>query len=495
MKPTRTLIITFILLLHASVSFGQTITAGISKAVLQCAPSSTTLELAFDKSLFTLIEEARLAYAKAPDNAKDLAYANLTKLIANIEKLDEPGGVPNLSIIRVSTSAEIYGARGSSTQVMLRYSLRGRGQIRITDIEDPEKGNKLPDTLLFDVVGFEKSADPLGLVIQGVTKNPSMAVIAIDPSCKPDVQSLPVQTQKKDTLVPDRRFREKLDAEVTKEDANFLLDVSVDGTKRTDVVRKNATGTVGLTIVPKHFTKLGFHGIYEFQPFFLEVNYKATTDKTTFISNLGTRLNHLFVFGDDGRGYSNKKDKRQIVPGIATTITAKLEVDRFFKSTNLVGEIQSGIPINLWQSRNWRVRVEPSIGITAGRNLNQPDEAARAFTFGSGNTATRWIARPYFYGEFVFEGWRDRFMKPVLSINYRRSYPLFAEAFMDKKGKVVAGYSRIVRDYVTAKISFDAGKLLTPFISYERGRQSPGYVLVDNKFRLGISVKFKGKDR
>lgn len=484
-----------ILLTFCSFAYSQKITAGISRASLNCGNGSNKLEVEFDKSLLTLLEEARKTYDKAPDNAKALALDNLTKLFTNINKLDDPIAVPNLNIIRLNTDATLTVGVGAPTPVMLRYSLKGKGQIQISSADKPSPSDTLPDVLLFEVNGYMYSKDDLGLVIQGVTKNPSMAVISVDPSCKPMSTGLPVQTQEKDGLVPDRRFVERLDADVTKEDGNFLLDFSLDGTKRSKTVRKNAFATIGLTIVPKHFTKLGFHGIYEFQPYFFELNYKAAVDKTTFITQMGTRLNHLFVFGDDGRGYSNKEDKRQLVPGIATTITGKLEIERFFKATNLVGEFQSGIPFNIMQSRAWKLRIEPSMGIAAGRNLNQPDDAARAFIILSGNSASRWIARPFVNGELVFEGWRDRFFKPIVTFGYRRSFPLVAEAYLDSKGKFIAGYSRIVRDYVTAKFSFDAGKLLTPFFSYERGRQSPGYVLVDSKFRLGVGVKFKGKDR
>lgn len=494
MKIKRILILTTLVFATVSICSGQTITASISRATLHCDGATRELEVEFDKSLHTLLDEARKTYERAPSNAKAAALKNLKDLYDNILKLNNTTAVPQLNLIRLNTSS-LASDGGASTPVMFRHTLVSKGQMQIATHLTPTLGDKLPDVLLFTVNGFNSSKDSLGLVMQDVTKNPSMAVVSVDPSCKPMATGLPTQTQAKDLVVADRRFIEKLDADVSKEDGNLLLDLSLDGTKRSKTVRKNAFATIGLTIVPKHFTKLGFHGIYEFQPFFFELNYKAAVDKTTFITQMGTRLNHLFVFGDDGRGYSNKEDKRQLVPGIATTITGKLEVERFFKATNLVGEFQSGIPFNIKQSRAWKLRVEPSIGMAAGRNLNQPDDVARAFTILSGNTVSRWIARPFVNGELVFEGWRDRFIKPTVTIGYRRSFPLFAEAYLDSKGKVVAGYSRIVRDYVTAKLSFDAGKLLTPFFSYERGRQSPGYVLVDSKFRLGIGVKFKGKDR
>jgi len=494
MKITNLLATAMMLLVTASFCNGQFITASISRASLLCNGGTPKLEVQFDKSLLTLLEDARKTLEKAPDNAKPLALKNLKSLYDNIMKLNNTAGVSELNIIQLNTSSQANDG-GAAKPVMFRYTVRSNGLIGINTHLSHTLGDTVPDVLVFAVNGFAASKDSLGLVMQDVTKNPSMTAITVDPSCKPLPTSMPTQTQAKDLIVPDRRLTEKLDADVTKEDANLMLDFSVDGTKRSATVRKNAFATFGVTVVPARFTKLGFHGIYEIQPFFLEVNYKATTDKTTFISNMGAKLTHLFVFGDDGRGYSNKEDKRQIVPGISTTITAKLEIERFFKSTNLVGEFQSGIPFNIMQSRAWKLRIEPSIGIATGRNLNQPDDVARTFTILTGSTASPWIARPFVNGELLFEGWRDRFFKPILTISYRRAFPLYAEAFLDSKGKSVAGYSRIVRDYVTAKVSMDAGKLLTPFFSYERGRQSPGYVLVDSKFRVGIGVKFKGKDR
>lgn len=496
-----------VLFVSTGICAGQSINTTISRAQLVCStrttPVTNVLEVEFDKSLLTLLEEARKSREKAPgDAAKDLALKKLSGLIENIKSLGNHDIVDSLSVVSLNTSKTMFETAGDGNggdvppamPAFRRYQVRSLETFVIQDIREPKKDDHIPNLLRFKIENLDISDDKLGLIIQGVTESPLMTVISAN-GCSKDKDRLPLQAQAKDLVVPERRLSEKLDAEVTKEDGNFLLDFSLDGTKRSKTVRKNAFATIGLTIVPKHFTKLGFHGIYEFQPFFFELNYKAATDKTTFVTQMGTRLNHLYVLGDDGRVYSNEEDKRQLVPGIATTITGKLEIERFFKSTNLVGEFQSGIPFNIMQSRAWKLRVEPSIGIAAGRSLNQPDDAARAFTIISGNTASRWIARPFVNGELVFEGWRDRFFKPILSISYRRSFPLVAEAYLDAKGKVVAGYSRIVRDYVTAKFSFDAGKLLTPFFSYERGRQSPGYVLVDSKFRVGIGVKFKGKDR
>lgn len=495
MRVRKLFFVVLLVAISASYSSGQFINTTISRAVISCKDERPKLDVEFEKSLFSLLEDARKTHSIAPGTvSSQSSLKNLIGLKNNIETLENTEVVSALSIIRIN-SGSVVDVAGTVKPVMFRYTVSGRSEITISEATSATLGDNLPDVLEFEVNKFEYSNDTLGLVMQGVTKNPSMAIVSVDPSCKPVVTSLPKQTERKDTLVPGRLLSEKLDGDVTKEDANFMLDFSLDGTKRSATVRKNAFGTLGLTVVPKHFTKLGFHGIYEFQPFFYELSYKATADKTTFITNMGTRLNHLFVFGDDGRGYSNTEDKRQLIPGISTTITGKLEVERFFKSTNLVGEFQSGLPFNVWQSRAWKARFEPSVGIGLGRNLNQPDDAARAVSFVSGNTASRWIARPFFYGEFVFEGWRDRFIKPNISVSYRRSFPLFSEAFLDVKGKTVAGYSRTVRDYVTAKLTFDAGKLLTPFFSYERGRQSPGYVLVDSKFKLGIGIKFKGKDR
>ncbi len=455
----------------------QVITANIANARFVCQDGVERIQVTFDKSLHGLIEEIDISIGKAGVDDRARLIDNRAKLIANIGSLGVAGATsPSLYLIRL--------ADGSRTQ------LRS---------EDTFKGDNPPDVMTFSTVGpLAVGKDKYGLIVQGVTKEASMSTLSIPDMCRPIADSLPTQTQKKDSRTPNRKFADYVEGVTVKEEANLFADFAFDSRKNTKEDDENYFLTVDASFVPKRFRKLGFGGAYELQPIFLDVKINSGDKNKIYTSEFGSRVKYIRVFGDDGRGYSNNEHKRKILPGITAEAAVKVEMDKWFETANLIAETRGGLPMNLKQSRARTLRIEPYLGFAFGKNVNTVEtlddpDSVRVYRFDKRD----WIARPFVGMELTYSEFRDRYLKPSLTVSYIRRWPLVPEVYFLKDGSgqtYAAGSSSLVRDYVKARIDVDLGGFLKPFIAYEWGRNSPGYELINSSFKAGFAVKFRGKD-
>jgi len=509
MKKANGLIFTTLFGIAASVGLGQELPITVSKAVLECKDRNYTVAVQFDKSLQSVVDSARFAVRNAPDPiAKEQAVKKLDGLLKNILKLGKKGATPESNKVRELNVLLINGSNEKNDESESRlshYVVTAESHLATSSLSafenaiktgiEPGTKDLLPDILRFRLTDKPDVAAALGLLIESVTKVPQMAPISIDSSCTEPATELPKQTQLSATQIPARRDREKLAQEEDKELANLIVDFSLSNVAKTTENPKPFKASFGLTFVPKHFTKLGAHGMYEFRPIFVDIKYDKAGDTTNILTQVGTRLDHTFVFGDDGRSYSKDRDRRQIIPGLKGSVIGKFDIYKLFKAIDVIGEVQGGIPVNIFQNRTWKLRFEQSGGMSFGKNLEKPEDVSRIAATSIGSTPTSYIARPFHLSELSLDFGQSSFFKIHFNASYLRVYPLTPEARFDNSGNATIGYSTLPRDYGQSKLTFDLGKFVSPFVSYERGRKSPGYVLINNKLDIGFTMKIKGKDR
>lgn len=498
MKKKVTYAILAIGLQAASASlFGQNIPVTISKAIVYCEEKKSRVAVQFDRSLLSVVDEARFAVINAPDDiARKKATEDLNKLVTSITKLGGKDIVPELNVLVLNASKK---AGESKSERLAHYSVKAMTAIKIDPLDTfqtTRKGDDLPNILHFELDSKESvdTSSSLGLLFEGVTKLPQLAPIQIDAGCAEKTLKLPDQSSIALLDESGRRRRDMIQKEDDVDKANLTVDFSLSGSRQTDDNESPINGSFALTYVPKHFTKLGAHGIYEFRPIFFDTKYSKTGKDTSLLTQIGTRFDHTFVIGDDGRRYASEIDRRQIFPGISMSVIGKLDIYRVFKVVDVIGEFRAGIPMNLFQNRTWRIRFEQSGGVSFGGNLRSPSNISRAISTSIGSSPSKYIARPFHLSELSIDIGQSSFFKLHFTGSYRRVYPTTAEPTLDQDDKII-GFGRGPRNYGKGKVTFDFGKFASPFFSFEKGRQSPGYVLIDNKFELGVTLKIKGKDR
>jgi hypothetical protein len=465
--------------LFASPAYGQKIAAGLSSAKFQCGERAALVQASFDKSLHGLIADAEEARDRAPADERPDHNEKLRALKSNIGAL----------------YAQPQGA-GDFRNVYL-LELGSGGTFRLVPTTPAPGNSEPPDVLEFAPADrFDPGAGKFALIVQGVTEKPSMAVLSVPDACLAVKDKLPAATSAKDLEKPHRRFSEYTEPVTGRDEAVVFVDFAFDARKNTKDEDDNFYFTGDGSFVPVRIRRLGLGGAYELQPFFLDVKINSGDKQRIYTSEYGIRAKYIRVFGDDGRGYSNQEHRRKLIPGITAESAIKVEMDKWFQTVNLVSETRAGLPLNLKQSRARSLRIEPYFGFAFGKNLRRKEDKdpERAVAFDGRD----WIARPFAGAELLYSDFRDRYIKPSLSVSYVRRWPLAPEVFYLRDAndkKFLGGTSRVVRDYVKARIDLDFGGIIKPFLSYEWGRNPPGYELINSNFKTGLSVKFKGKDR
>ena len=362
---------------------------------------------------------------------------------------------------------------------------------RVIRLSDGSKNDVYPtvvsttlnNTLTFSVIGNFDPKDVVGfgllanntIRVEGEDKKSStLTKIAVADSCSTPPDKLPKPTEKKEAEVKDLRdFLLKPDQ---KKEAKLSTDFSIDGSKHN---RRYFTNNIDFTPVRIHRYSMG--GAVEVIPVY--VKFRFSGDKKSPVDTLefGAKATHFKVFEDDGKLIADGRPRSGPLTGIATTVDARIETDWFFdKQANLVFGARVGLPFNLIQSRVQSLRITPFVGYEGGFRIKSETAINKE----------RRISRPIFGADLFYSPFRKEGKKPVvLEIKYitrviLKQEPAYAT---DPEGKeFLVGFSRLPRSHVNAKVTFNYGDFLSPFIEYTYGREPGKYVLVNSRYRAGI---------
>ena len=180
-------------------------------------------------------------------------------------------------------------------------------------------------------------------------------------------------------------------------------------------------------------------------------------------------------------------EKGRIFSRIDWAATVKIESDREFDNTNLLGTGRLTFPFSPVNRRSTRWMFKLFGGLDAGKNLKSPAVLADG----------RGIMRP-FAGASMFVGLFRRAKIFPLSFegNYTHRWMLSRELKLveDNNGNVTASFfSRRPRYFIDTKFTFQFNEFWGAYAGYQYGEKPPSYKLVDNTFKLGLVFKFKFK--
>lgn len=247
---------------------------------------------------------------------------------------------------------------------------------------------------------------------------------------------------------------------------------------------------------PYRHTRLRAAGRYDISAyvkgdFLTDADGKYTSRKVDF----GVEFDYLRVFHDDGDQLKGESDPRRTFIGLNLIVQPHFETTWFFRSANFITNVRTKLPINVHHNRHLSVRIDPYIGFEGGKNLRgyrfkifdeDPDELPAAVKEGY------WIARPLFGAELSAIIRHKEKPAVLVDISYIRRFFLNKEisAGLDDEGKEYTTESRLPRDLVTSKFTFNTPWVLAPFVEYKYGRDTPDYTLVNHRYKLGLAVSF-----
>jgi hypothetical protein len=164
-----------------------------------------------------------------------------------------------------------------------------------------------------------------------------------------------------------------------------------------------------------------------------------------------------------------------------------IEADRRFNNVNgLVGNTFYFVTRGNSDTSKKRIYFQPFIGYEIGRNFKSPVKAAE----GSG------ISRPNFGGSLYFTLPLKNDKAFSIQVDYVRRFLLRRElSFTEDEDKklVLLNLGKGPRDYVKTNLQYDFAKFTALTLSHEYGRLPPNFELVNNKYSLGLILKFKTK--
>lgn len=227
--------------------------------------------------------------------------------------------------------------------------------------------------------------------------------------------------------------------------------------------------------------KIRKNGDWKYTPYgFFKLN--ASTDADADPDNMEFGFNFRYSFSEQTKiDWDNE---------------AKIETERDFENTNFIfnsrliwmraGDKIGEVTQSNGKKRNVQIFFRPYMGAEVGKNLISPLAAAE----GDG------IAR-------VLVGANLRLNYPInqekgRDINWTNSFTrrwlltseLGYETDDDDKLQLVR-FGKSPRDYFKSNVNYSFNKLFGFFVEYEWGQIPPSYKLVDHRFRVGFTYKFK----
>ncbi len=460
---------------------------GIAAADMQCDGDFRRINLTFNKSLSGILLDAKRDLDKATSQLSKDAYRDrLAKLEAAVQALSpaDNGAMKGLFLLDQAGNRVLLTRE---TMLVLKNNVVVDG---VTGFHD------VADTITYLPAADIDTGGKYLVMMTSLAKNPSIVRLAIAPNCAKPSEELPEPTYKTPPT-PAKSFSAKFAAATGRDDALLFSELSYESRKPNNALDKNTHSFTGsASFVPVRIQRIGFGGAIEFQPFFYDLKINDKGKANSYISNFGTKVRLMRVFGDDGEGFNNK-ERDSAFPGILIDAALKMEMNDFFDGVNIGGEIMPTLPINVYQSRARLFRLDPQVGFTIARNIKESKRNETEVPRGD-LARQKWILRPMAGFTLSYSEFRDRIIKPTFSLTYQIRWPLKAEDYYAKSpdgdnNDVYVGQSRLPRQYWKSKLEFDIGTIVTPFIAYESGRLPPNYKLISGQFKLGFSLKFVRK--
>jgi hypothetical protein len=228
----------------------------------------------------------------------------------------------------------------------------------------------------------------------------------------------------------------------------------------------------------------GFGGFYEWTYIIAttEVRFNTSSDDRKNVLNIGSEIVWTPVFNENGDRLASRKGARPRLPGLSLKYNPQVETEWGFDNINVLPvNFQATLPINLYQSRRTRIRVDPFVGFESGL-------IARSSEVKSGWKIARPTVGANLQWAFLRRG--EKFIAE-LNISYIRRFLLKPEVswgVVESGGKfteVADRASRRPKDDTVARLSFNGG-WFSPFIQYEYGRVPPRFVLRNSSITTGL---------
>lgn len=223
----------------------------------------------------------------------------------------------------------------------------------------------------------------------------------------------------------------------------------------------------------------------ELGPYF---NFKASTAKAADANSMdfGLKLRHAFPVPVRLKpGTTQLAEKQPLLSGVVWDLTPGFESDRRFDNVNvMVGNRFIFVP-RVFGDTN-RIYFQPFVGFEVGRNIKSPVDEAEG----------RAIARATAGGSLYLNLMPKADKALTFQVDYIRRFLLRREVSFeedDDKKLVALPVGRGPRDHLKVAFEYGFSDFLGTTISYEYGRLPPNFQLVDHKYGLGLTYKFKTK--
>jgi len=221
-------------------------------------------------------------------------------------------------------------------------------------------------------------------------------------------------------------------------------------------------------------------GHWTYSPFY-NINLSSDPEADPDTMNLGFKATRSIPFD-----YEASDNWQLRLTSLYLSLGGKIEAERDFDNANAIFDPRATFAVGaIPLGKKVALYIDPFVGAEIGKNLKSPLPAAEsegvARIFGGVSTL---LDVPVGKGieQITFSGdWTRRWLlKKELGFKVN-----------DDKTLSLAEFGRGPRDFVETKLEFGVNKFLNPYIGYEWGQAPPSYKLVDHKFVIGFSYKFK----
>jgi hypothetical protein len=171
--------------------------------------------------------------------------------------------------------------------------------------------------------------------------------------------------------------------------------------------------------------------------------------------------------------------------------SGKIEAPKNFDNVNAIWEMRWLFPSSHfpWNGKNFRMFLDPFVGIEVGKNLKSPLEETEGKglirTMAGANLTVQIPVRNL----VALKGFE-------FTSAYIRRWPLKRELTIDKDADgnfISLVINKAPKDYSDSKFVIKINDYFGPYIGYEWGRLPPNFELVDHKWTFGILFKSKVK--
>ncbi len=448
MKFTKTLFIVLILL--TSTAFGGDPGVSILSAKISC---NNELSIVFDKSLPSLV------YGQNPDEcAKKSGSEDCKGYEAALGLIGFLRNHTNYKLLRLDDQSFI-GFTGASWSAGLEN-----------------------EVILTIGSGFD-AAKSHYLIAKKLSSSGDAVMIKVgtDATCQSPVGSLPKLEEKKSDR-PEDLVDVALKTKENTKDPVWKFSFGLDGAKS----RKSV---YSFSSVFKPFVRRrdGLGGFYEWTYIVAttEVKFNSAESDRKNVLNVGTEFSLTNVFDERGQRLEQPAEKRPKFPGFTLKYSPQVETEWGFKELNILPfNLRFTLPVNLYQSRRSRIRIDPFVGFESGATiLSKVNKPGWTIARGLVGADLRWgfLRRgKNFVGELEVSYIRRFLASPEFSWGV-------VETDRGAYKEVPDIQSRRPRDHALAKLTFNAG-FVKPFIQYEYGRVPPRFVLQRHAFKTGLEI-------